>query len=118
MFVVGRSIRIKNVRMQLAKWFSAWIDNPYTMMVGVRIQHGAKKKDSRTTPGYGLLLPPPPPPPSLDCQKLKPKHFLQRMVSSLKSLCYLASRWVSTYLATMSPINSRIERQIIVPLRL
>ena len=29
---------------QLTKWFSAWTNNPHSMRVWVRIQHGAKEK--------------------------------------------------------------------------
>ena len=29
---------------QLAKWFSAWSNNPHTMRVLARIQHGAKEQ--------------------------------------------------------------------------
>ena len=38
-----RSITIRN-----AKLFSAWTNNPHTMMVWVRIQHCAKKKKLNT----------------------------------------------------------------------
>ena len=42
----SRCIRIRNTLMQLVEWFSAWTNNPHTMKVWVRIQHGAKEKKS------------------------------------------------------------------------